>query len=113
MARLNPQEADIRRTLLRVGRELGSKVKFAKRRRNTDLVVATFHGRRFRVLQIPLRVAEELEGWDVEILRGRAIKGRYLLMLVVTERLEAQERRPDHERRGKLRMAELEPSEST
>lgn len=59
-------------------------------------------GARAAVLALPLRIFDELDSYDLEIIRSSSQGDRYLLVMAVTEALSSQETR-DPERRAKLR----------
>lgn len=59
-------------------------------------------GEREAVLALPLTIFDQLDGYDVEIIRSGTGRGTYLLVLAVTESLGSQAVRVP-ERRAKLR----------
>ena len=95
----------MRRKVENAAAELGVIARCRLPRRDTDVAMVFFRGRREDVLRLPLGLLDVLTGSDVEIIRssGQSDEGdRYLLVVAVTHPIgEQQTQLP--ERRAKLR----------
>lgn len=97
-------DSELERTVRRVAEEALVAVRFPTPRRETDLLLVQLRGERRDVLTVPTRLAEELTGYDLEIIEGRHVGDPYQLALAITLALDVQvEHTLTPERRAKLR----------
>jgi hypothetical protein len=96
------QELLVRRKVRDLARDAGVIARYARGRRDSDVVLVILKGDKFDVLKVPPFLIERLPGFDLEIVRSGLNGNMYELILAVTENLEDQTiQRP--ERRAKLK----------
>jgi hypothetical protein len=95
--------AQTRQAVERVVEQLGLKGEFAPGRRRSDIVLVSVRGEKAKVLSAPLKLLDEVNGIDIELLSlASSPHGLAALSLIVTEALERQPLMP-LERRAKLK----------
>lgn len=95
------RQKEIKQLITEAAKARSVTAKFKPGRRASDLTQVRLKGQKEAVLSLPLKLLDKLPDEDLELMESEGDKNKYVLMFVVTKRLEQQDISTP-ERRAKL-----------
>jgi len=97
----NKRQKEIKQLIVAMSKPHSVVAKFKASRRDSDLTQVRLKGQKDAVLALPMKLLDQLTNEDIEMMESSGDKNKYVLMFVITERLEHQDISTP-ERRAKL-----------